>query len=108
MKVLVEFYLAFDLKFEISDGKNLVKLWGRTFLPAREAREMSERISGHISEQLSGNISETSSQILRLSSETSFSRRAVLTLCPLVTTIRAKLSECIRVSGVRRSPVIAK
>ena len=34
-----EFDLEFDLKFEFSDGKNLVKFWVRTFLPARKARK---------------------------------------------------------------------
>ena len=76
VKILVKFDLEFDLKFEISDGKNLVKFWGRTFLPARKARKISLRISGQISDQ----ISATSFQISRLSSETSFSRRAVLTV----------------------------
>ena len=57
------------MKFEISDGKNLVKFGGRTFLPARKAGE----ISGQISEQISQKISETSFQISRLFSETSFS-----------------------------------
>ena len=33
MKYLVKFDLEFDLKFEISDGKHLVKFLGRTFLP---------------------------------------------------------------------------
>ena len=37
MKFLVTFDLEFDLKFEISDGKNLVKFWGRTVLPSRKA-----------------------------------------------------------------------
>ena len=37
MKFLVKFHLEFDLKLEISDGKNLVKFWGRTFLPARKS-----------------------------------------------------------------------
>ena len=78
MKFLVKFDLEFDLKFEISDGKNLVKFWGRTFLPARKALKISGRISGRISEQISEQISETSFQISRLFSETSFSRRAVL------------------------------
>ena len=78
MNFFVTFDLEFDLKFEISDGKNLVKFGGRTFLPGRKAREISERISGQISEQISGKISETSFQISRLFSETSFSRRAVL------------------------------
>ena len=78
MKFLVKFDLEFDLKFEISDGKNLVKFWGRTFRPARKARNISGRISGQISEQISEKISETSFQISRLFSETSFSRRAVL------------------------------
>ena len=41
-EILVKFYLEFDLKFEISDGKNLMKLWGRTFLRARKARKISE------------------------------------------------------------------
>ena len=67
---LYEFDLEFDLKFEISDGKKLVKFGGRTFLPAKKAREISERISGQISEQISGQISgqflETSFQISRL------------------------------------------
>ena len=78
MKILVKFDLEFDLKFEIFDGKNLVKFLGRTFLPARKARKISGRISGQISEQISEKISETSFQISRLFSETSFSRRAVL------------------------------
>ena len=81
MNFLVKFVLEFDLKFEISDGKSLVKFGGRTFLPARTAREISERISGQVSEKISGKISETSFRISRLFfSETSFSRRAVLTL----------------------------
>ena len=67
------FGLEFDLKFEISDGKNLVKFLGRTFRPARKARKISGRISEKISEQISF-------QISRLFSETSFSRRAVLIL----------------------------
>ena len=67
MKILVTFDLEFDLKFEISGGKNLVKFGGRTFLPARKAREISGRISGPISEQISEQISEkTSFQIWRL------------------------------------------
>ena len=66
MKCLVTFDLEFDLKFEISDGKNQVKFLGRTFLPARKAREISERISGQISEQISEKISETSSHISRI------------------------------------------
>ena len=74
MKFLVKFDLEFDLKFEISVGKNLVKFWGRTFLPASRGRNNSGRISGQISEK----ISETSFQTSRLVSETSFSRRAVL------------------------------
>ena len=52
--------LEFDLKFEISDGKNLVKFWGRTFLPARKARKISGRISGRVSDQISEKFSETS------------------------------------------------
>ena len=48
MKLLVEFDLEFNLKFEISDGKTLVKFLGRTCLPARKARI----ISGQISEQI--------------------------------------------------------
>ena len=67
VKFLVTFYLGVDLKFEISDGKNLVNIFGgRTFLPARKARESSERISGQISEQISGKFSETSFQFLGL------------------------------------------
>ena len=48
MKYLVTFDLEFDLKFEISDGKNLVKFGGRASLPAREARNI-RRHSGRIS-----------------------------------------------------------
>ena len=70
--------LEYGLKFEISDGKKLVNSLGRTFLPARKAREISGRISGQISEQISEKISETSFQISRRFSETSFRRRAVL------------------------------
>ena len=58
VKFLVKFYLEFDLKFEISDGKNLVKFLGRTFLPARKARNISGRISGRISEQISEKFSD--------------------------------------------------
>ena len=78
MKFLVKFDVEFDLKFEISDGKNLVKFWGRTFLPARKAREISGQISEQISGKISGKILETSFQISRRFSETSFSRTAVL------------------------------
>ena len=59
------------MKFEISDGKHLVKFWGRTFQPSRKARKNS----GRISEQISEKISETSFQISRLFSETSFSQK---------------------------------
>ena len=58
VKFLVKCDLDFDLKFGISDGKNLVKFWGRTFLPARKARKISGRISGQLSEQISEKISE--------------------------------------------------
>ena len=76
VKFLVKFDLELNLKFKIFDGKNLVKFWGRTFLPAKEAQKFSGRFSGRISEQISEKISF---QFLRLFSETSFSRRAVLT-----------------------------
>ena len=76
MKFLVKIDMEFDLTFEISDGKNLVKFLGRTFLPARKAR----KVSGRTSKQISEKISEISFQISRLFSETSFSRRAVLTI----------------------------
>ena len=66
MKCLVKFDLEFDLKFEISDGRNLVKFERRTFLPARKAREISERISEQISGKISGKILESSFQISRL------------------------------------------
>ena len=58
MKFLVKCDVEFDLKFEISDVKNPVKIGRRTFPPARKAR----KISGRISEK----ISETSFQISRL------------------------------------------
>ena len=41
VKCLVKFDLDFDLKLEISDGKNLVKFGRTTFLSARKAREIS-------------------------------------------------------------------
>ena len=77
LEIPEKFDLEFDFKFEISDGKNLVKFGGRAFLPARRARKISGQISGKISEK----ISETSFQISRLFSETSFSRRAVPIQC---------------------------
>ena len=40
-EIVGEIWLEFDLKFETSDGKNLVKFWGRTFRPARQARKIS-------------------------------------------------------------------
>ena len=73
-KCVVTFLVKFDLKFEISDVKNLVKFGGKTFRPARKAPKCSGRILGRIS----ANFSETSFQISHLFSETSFSRRAVL------------------------------
>ena len=33
----MKFDLEFDLKFEISDGKNLVKLWGEDFSTCQES-----------------------------------------------------------------------
>ena len=56
----MKFDLEFDLKFAISDEKNLVKFWGRTFLPAWKARKISGGISRQISEQISEQISGTS------------------------------------------------
>ena len=85
MKLLVKFDLEFDLKFEISDGKNLVKFGRRTFLPARKAREISDRISGqNFGARFRENFG-TSFQISRFFSETLFSRRAVLTVLRRVT-----------------------
>ena len=60
-KVLVKFDLEFET-LKISDGKNLVKFGGRTFLPARKARN----ILGRISERVLARISETSFQISQL------------------------------------------
>ena len=37
MKFLVKFDLEFDLKFEHSDGKNLVKFWGEDFSTCQES-----------------------------------------------------------------------
>ena len=48
--------MKFALKFEIDDGKNLVKCGGKTFLPARQALEISERITEQISEQIFRNV----------------------------------------------------
>ena len=94
VQFLVKFDLEFDLEFEISDGKILVKFGGRTFLPAGKAREVSGRISGQISGQILENISATSFQTSRRFSETSFSRRAVLTYCePSQTTAGKKHSQ---------------
>ena len=95
-KCVVKFLVKFDLQFEISDGKNLVKFGGRTFLPARKAQEISGRISGRISEQISEKISETSFQISRLLSETSFSRRAVLTKCPFQAALQLPLTRKLK------------
>ena len=64
--LFVEIDLEFDLKFEISDGENLVEFLGRTFLPARTARIISGRISGQFRSKTSEKISETSFQISRL------------------------------------------
>ena len=51
MKLLVNLDLKFDLKFEISDRKNLVKLGGGLFyLPGKHGENF-----GNISEQISGN-----------------------------------------------------
>ena len=98
MKFLVKFDLEFNLQFEISDGKNLVKFLGRTFLHARKARNISGRISGQISEQISEKISETSFQISRLFSETSFSRRAVLNVFDDILTSFALCENCRKMS----------
>ena len=54
--------MKFDLKFEISDVKSLVKFGGKTFRPARKAPKFSGRISG----QISAKFSETSFQISHL------------------------------------------
>ena len=78
MRFLVIFVLEVDLKSECPMG-NMWRNWGRTFLPARKAQEISGRNSGQISGQISENISDISLQILRSFSETSFSRRAMLT-----------------------------
>ena len=86
MNILVKFDFDFELKFEISEGKHLVKFLGRPFLPARKAREISERISGQISEQISGNFSETS-----FLSETLFSRRAVLKYFAIINSCQPEL-----------------
>ena len=80
-KFLVKFDLEFDLKFEISDAKNLVKFWGRTFVPARKARNISGRIPGQISDQISEeNFGNFVSNFAIFFSETSFSRRAALSI----------------------------
>ena len=77
MKFLVIFDLEFDLKFEISDGNNLVKFGGRTFLPARKARESSGGKHGKFRGELWGKFRSKPQalQISRLFLETSFSRR---------------------------------
>ena len=79
VKLLVKFDLEFGLKFEISDGKNLVKIGGGTFLPARKAQ-------GNFGENFGANFGANFGEIRKLRfkfrdlfSETSFSRRAVLT-----------------------------
>ena len=64
VKFQVKCHLEFDLKFEISEGKNLVKYGVR--IGDRKAREISGRISGQISEQISEKILETSFQVLQL------------------------------------------
>ena len=62
VKCLVKCDLEFDLKFEISDGINLVKLGGRNFLSARK----NEKFRREFRESISGKISETSFQISQL------------------------------------------
>ena len=77
MKCLVKFDFYFDLKFEISDGKNVVKFGGRTFLPAGKAQEISGRFSGQISEQISGKFLATLFQVFATFLETYGQRRGV-------------------------------
>ena len=67
--------LCFGIRFEMwnlrweKSGEQFF-FWGGgrgwTFLPARKAREISERISGQISGKISEQISETSFQVSRL------------------------------------------
>ena len=106
MIFLVKFDLEFDLIFEISDGKNLVKFVGRTFLPARKAREISGRVSGQISEQISEKILETPFQISRLFSEASFSLEKVQGATRLgATGLRASEREICLCRGSLRGPL---
>ena len=79
-------WVNFDLKFEISDVKYLVKFGGKTFRPAKEARTISGRSSG----QISAKFSETSFEMSRLFSKTSFIRRAVLKIFSYLYTARPK------------------
>ena len=79
VKLLVTFDLEFNLKFEISAGKNLVKFWGEDFSTCQQSTGNFGANFGADFGANFGEISETSSQISQHFSETSFSRRAVLT-----------------------------
>ena len=76
MKFLVKFDLEFDLKIESSNGKNLVKFGGRTFLPARKFR-------GEFRGEFRRKFRKLRFKFRVFFSETSFSRRAVLNYYPI-------------------------
>ena len=75
MQFLVKFDLEIDLKFEISDGKNLVKFGGRTFLLPREHGKFRREFRGKFRSKFRGYIRKLRFNFF---SETSFSRREVL------------------------------
>ena len=72
-KYIVKILVKLDLKFEISDAKDLVKCWGKTLLPARKALEISGRISGENFGETFGNFISNFASSCFCFPETSFS-----------------------------------
>ena len=74
-KCVVNFWVKSDLKFEISDGKYLLKLLGEDFSTCHES---TRNFGPNFGAKFGETNTETSLQIARLFSETSFGRRALL------------------------------
>ena len=71
--------VEFDLKFEISDGKNLVKL-GENFSTCRESTgKFGENFGANFAANFSENFGNFVSNFATFFAEISFSRRVVLT-----------------------------
>ena len=74
-KCLVKFLVKLDLKFENSEGNELVNILGKTFLPARKALETS----GEFRRTCQRQFWKLHFTFCIFFSETSFSRSAMLT-----------------------------